>query len=187
MRFADDFKTARRQRQIQIEIPAVFSEIVQQRTDVRIERREDQAAIGFGARRRQQSPLLQVESLVGGVDVRHARQFAGVPVSPAMIGAEKRFRVAFVGEAEPRAAMPATVEQDADDVVLAADHNERVVADRARDVVARIGNLRLMRQENPVTAKNLLELKVVKGLIVKNPKRDRKSTRLNSSHSSISY
>src|ERR1700722_1414825 len=106
MRFTDDFQTARRQRQIQVEIPAVLAEIVDQRTDAWIERREDQAAIGFGSRRWQQSPLLQIESLVGGVNVRDTRQFAGVSVSPAVIGAEKRICIAFVRKAQPRAAMP---------------------------------------------------------------------------------
>jgi hypothetical protein len=69
--------------------------------------------------------------------------------------------------------MPAAVEQDADNVVVASDHNERVVADCARDVITRIGNLRLMRQEDPVAAKNPFELEFVKGSIVEKPKRQR--------------
>ena len=69
--------------------------------------------------------------------------------------------------------MPATVEQDADHVVVAADHDERIIADRARDVVTRIGNFRLMRQEDPVAAENPFQLEFVKRLIVENPKRQR--------------
>ena len=137
-----------------VERPGDGSQIVDQSGRVRVERAEDEAAIGLDARQ-----LGQVEPgvrHVAGIALgpRHARQRARVEVGPAVIRTLERLGRAGLPAAHGRAAMGAAVVERPDHPGRIAHHDDRPQAEgRAHEVVLR-RYLALMRQIHPDRAEN---------------------------------
>ena len=96
--------------------------------------REDEALVDADLRRGDQAELLldelarPVVALARGVE-----QLAGVPVRPAVVGAAQERGVPAVRAADAHAAVPARVQEDANDAVVVAKQDRRDRARRAGD------------------------------------------------------
>src|SRR5437899_2652535 len=104
-------------------------------------------------------PLAPVElRAVGVLGERHADERAVGAVAPAVVRALELDRVALVVTAHLHAAMPARVEKDADPSRAVAAQDDRLLAHRRREIVARLRDLALVADEEPGAGEDPLEL-----------------------------
>jgi hypothetical protein len=85
-----------------------------------------------------------------------------------MVRAGEDRGVAFVIAANFHAAMPASVQKDVDAAVSVSSENDRLFTHTRRDVVARLGNLTLVSDEQPGTSKDLFLLLLIQVVVDKN-------------------
>ena len=78
-----------------------------------------------------------------------------------MIGADEARRIAVVGAAQPVAAMAADIEEGAHRPGAVAHHQNRVLAHRGGQEIARLGDLAVVTQKQPATGENPLQLRLV--------------------------
>src|SRR5215467_7373713 len=99
-----------------------------------------------------QAELTAIERVViVGLLSRYADQATIERVVPAVIAADKGFRAPLLGAAERVAAMTAGVEKNIDLGLAVANDDDLVLADVIDEVVAGIGNLRVVAHEIPAT------------------------------------
>jgi hypothetical protein len=162
----------RRLAEHEVEVPLHVAEVLRQRRGLRVEAREDESVEALDVGSVQEPPLATVEVLaVAGLEERRAVPLAGVLVRPAVVGAAEVGGVALRRPADHRAAMPAAIEQDAQDPVLAADEHERVPADVTVHVVAPARHLGLEPDEHPRPCEDPVELPLVRCLVRDHPGR----------------
>ena len=139
----------------QVEIPLHVAEIIVQADGVLVETGEDEPAERFDARHLDQPPLLAFEfAVIGFPELRHADQPTAIVVRPAVVGTRERLGVAAVQATQARPAVPAGVEEDAQPAVRVAYHEHGFFAHGVRHEVARIGQLRVVRDVQPATAED---------------------------------
>src|SRR5207237_9200224 len=90
-------------------------------------------------------PALPLDAALDGV----AGQLAGEIEAPAVINAGDLLAVTLLGEAQEIAAMGAAVDESVDRAVRAARHDDRDLADRRGDPIARLGDLSRQTQIAP--------------------------------------
>src|SRR5262245_11689062 len=143
----------------QIEIELVAAEILQESRRRCIPRRPDRALVVLDLRDLDEAPARAVQlRAVRLPRVRHAHERAVGPVAPPVIGAHELDRVALVVAADLHAAMPARVEEHADLRRAVATEDDRLLAHRRDEVVARPRDLTLMAEEKPRPCKYSLQL-----------------------------
>ncbi len=133
------------------------TEIVEEVGRVRFPGRKDRALVIDHPRHLDQRPLGAVEIGIELLVHRHADQRAVGGIAPIMVGAGEQRRVALVVAAYLHATMPAGVEKDVDAVLLIAAQDHRFAAHPGREVVAGVGDLALMADEQPGARKQPLQ------------------------------
>src|SRR5262249_30046851 len=84
------------------------------------------------------------------------RQVAVALVDPLMVGPNQLGCMTRTRLANLRAAVPAGIEEGANDAVIAADHDERVPADLKREIIARVRHLATVPGEQPTAVEDSL-------------------------------
>ena len=139
----------------QVEIPLHVAEIIVQADGVLVETGEDEPAERLDARHLDQPPLLAFEfAVIGFPELRHADQPTAIVVRPAVVGTRERLGIAAVQATQARPAVPAGVEEDAQPSVRVAQHEHGFFAHGVRHEVARIGQLRVVRDVQPAAAED---------------------------------
>ena len=135
-------------------------EMIEERRHVRIEAGKDKAAIAFDARQAEQSLRLRegVGIAAGLAAMGDADQRPVIGIDPAVIGALEFPRPAGELPAQHRAAMPAAIDQHMEPALLVAADDHRLQADMRGLEVARLGQLALMRDEDPGLLEDALHL-----------------------------
>jgi hypothetical protein len=132
---------------------------------------EDVAADAFASDRLQaELALVEIRRPSGG------RTAAAVElVGPLVIGADELCRRAFLGVADAAAAMAAGIVEGVDLALLVAHQHDRIVADLHGDVAARLRQLAIMADEQPVAIPDQLHVE-----LEDNPDRCRRAARAKS-------
>ncbi len=126
---------------------------------------EHEAAIHLhlGGRHHAMRRLLEVGAVA--IRLRRIQKTAIQVVHPAVIRTCKHFVVAGVACADLVATVGAAVANDVHAPVLAARHDDRLLADLPGDVVAGIGNLAVVADEHPAVVEDLFHLLVEDGRV----------------------
>ena len=82
-------------------------------------------------------------------------------IGPLVVGADELRRCALFGGANARAAMAAGIVESSDLSLAVAYDDDRIVANLNREVVARLGHLAIMADEQPVAIENVLHVETV--------------------------
>ncbi len=131
---------------------------------------EDQAAIEMDAGLLQSQfvlgPLVAVHLLLFD---RRADEAAVRAEGPAMVNAAMGVGIARFGRADLHAAMGADVQHDVDFATAVARDDHIVFGHVAHDIVAGLGNFRLMAKEQPGAGENPLHLQLVQLLVIHHP------------------
>ena len=118
------------------------------------------------ARHLREGEIILAKRIVVAARVWYADQVAAIVVGPSVIGASERVRVAAVALAYGVAAMHTSVEHQVNRAVLVARNDYRLQADLARDVVAGLRNLALMRDVDPFAIPDFFQLFAKDGAVV---------------------
>ena len=126
----------------------------------RAQAREDQAAIDADAWNLRQRELFFPKRRIVTARIRDAHQIAAIIIRPAVIGAAEGMRVAAFALANGVAAMPTAIQQQMNLPVRAARDDHRLQSDRARHVIAGLGNFARVRDVDPLAMPNLRDFVV---------------------------
>jgi hypothetical protein len=124
----------------QVEIFSSAGQIVVETVSRRIETGEDKTAISLDPRGRDQPQLVARERLAIRCFTRHADKPSTQIKRPGVIWALKRIRVARLLAAYQSATMRTGVEQQANDLVVAAHQYHRPACNGSRYIVAGVRN-----------------------------------------------
>jgi len=121
------------------------------RRHVRVDAREEEAAVGFEARDRPQVMVLVVEAGAVGTDGARLDPdvLAGAVVGPRMIGAGVNLFVTTLRAAQERALVAAAVDHAAQLSVAAAHHGQRIASGERGEEIVRARSLRLEPEKHP--------------------------------------
>ncbi|MCY1429030.1 hypothetical protein D9M71_449340 [compost metagenome] len=144
-----------------VEVPGHRTKILGQTRRILSEGGEHQALVAVDTRLAQALLRLVEAALLVDSGFVHAAQRAVGAEGPAMIVADETAGVAGLGEAHLVAAVRTGVDQHLDRQVLLANHQHLVLAHGGSHIVASIGNLRLVGDEQPATGEYLLQLLLV--------------------------
>ena len=141
------------------QVPGDIAEVLAQRRPVGVPGGEYQPQHRVDLGGLKEREVILVKALAEHVGlIGDAAQFAGVRIGPAVVATAVVRGIALVGTAERHPAVAAGVEEHPNLAVLAAGHDDLVAAHLARDVVARLGDLTLVREVLPAVLEDAIHL-----------------------------
>jgi hypothetical protein len=141
-----------------VDIFACAGEVAEERLDAGVEAHEIKPAvvIEFGWRFERERGAVEIPGISGGV--RDSDELAEVVEGPRMVEALESLGVTLVEAADLGAPMRATIMEDADDAVLAANENQRAPSDIAPAIITRFLELRFVPDVEPASVEDTLAL-----------------------------
>ena len=145
-----------------IQIPAEIAQKCIETLGAGVPVTEDHAAVERQFRHLEQAPALPVQAVAIGIPLqRHALEPPRIGVGPAVEAAGELACIAAIRPADLHSPVAAGVEKRANHAILATADEDGILAHVGRHVVAGLGNVGLVAQEQPAARENALELQLV--------------------------